>query len=143
MIEFTQQRIKQLRATLRSKKASHTDQLHHNLNIGIKKLFVAVTIACMETILLSISTQAGGLAFDAAGNLFERGTDSIFKFTPDGKKSTFASGLSTGRSTRLSTDGVYNLAFDAAGDLFVSDERTATQSLNSRRMERRAPSHLG
>ena len=114
MIEFTQQRIKQLRATLRSKKASHTDQLHHNLNIGIKKLFVAVTIACLETILLSISTQAGGLAFDAAGNLFERGTDSIFKFTPDGKKSTFASGLST--------YGVYNLACNAAGDLFVSDE---------------------
>ena len=107
---------------MRSKEAPHTDQLHHNLNTGMKKLFVAVTIACLETILLSISTLAGGLAFDAAGNLFERGKDSIFKFTPDGKKSTFASGLSTGRSTRLSTDGVYNLAFDAAGDLFVSDE---------------------
>jgi uncharacterized protein YecT (DUF1311 family) len=88
----------------------------------MKKLVVAVTIACLETILLSISTQGGRLAFDPAGNLFERGKDSIFKFTPDGKKSTFASGLSTGRSTRLGTDGVYNLAFDAAGDLFVSDE---------------------
>src|SRR5205814_33016 len=55
-----------------------------------------------------------GLDFEAAGNLFERGKDSIFKFTPDGKKSTFASGLGT--------YGVYNLAFDAAGNLFVSDE---------------------
>ena len=80
----------------------------------LNRLFIAVTVASLETILLSISTQAGGLAFDAAGNLFERGKDSIFKFTPDGKKSTFASGLGT--------YGVYNLAFDAAGNLFVSDE---------------------
>jgi len=83
----------------------------------MKKLFVAVIVASLETILLSISTQAGGLAFDAAGNLFERGTDSIFKFTPDGNKSTFASGLN-------SNSGVYNLAFDAAGNLFVSDEES-------------------
>ena len=85
-----------------------------NLNTEMKKLFVAVIVASLETILLSISTQAGGLAFDAAGNLFERGKDSIFKFTPDGKKSTFASGLN-------SNSGVYNLAFDAAGNLFVSE----------------------
>ena len=64
-----------------------------NLNPEMKKLFVAVIVASLETILLSISTQAGGLAFDAVGNLFERGKDSIFKFTPDGNKSTFASGL--------------------------------------------------
>src|SRR6266403_678629 len=83
----------------------------------MKKLFVAVIVASLETILLSISTQAGGLAFDAAGNLFERGKDSIFKFTPDGNKSTFASGLN-------SNSGVYNLAFDAAGNLFVSDEES-------------------
>ena len=36
-----------------------------------------------------------GLAFDAAGNLFEtdRGSGSILKFTPDGSRSTFATGL--------------------------------------------------
>src|SRR5436309_12531635 len=83
----------------------------------LNRLFIAVTVASLETILLSISTQAGGLAFDAAGNLFERGKDSIFKFTPDGNKSTFASGLN-------SNSGVYNLAFDAAGNLFVSDEES-------------------
>src|SRR5947207_12624796 len=70
----------------------------------LNRLLIIVTIASLETILLSISTQAGALAFDAAGNLFERGTDSIFKFTPDGNKSTFASGLN-------SNSGVYNLAF--------------------------------
>ena len=41
---------------------------------------------------------------------------SILKFTPDGKKSTFASGLSS--------YGVYNLAFNAVGNLFVSDEES-------------------
>lgn len=83
----------------------------------MKKLFVAVTIACLGPILASISAQAGKLAFDAAGNLFVADPDShsIFKFTPDGNKSTFASGL-------VSASGVYNLAFDAAGNLFVSDE---------------------
>src|SRR5213592_2468932 len=80
----------------------------------LDKLLVALIAAGLATMLLSASAHSGGLAFDAAGNLFERGKDSIFKFTPDGKKSTFVSGLRT--------YGVYNLAFDAAGDLFVSDE---------------------
>ena len=66
------------------------------------------------------------------------GKDSIFKFTRDGKKSTFASGL----SNRLSTAGVYNLAFDAAGDLFVSDEDSHS-ILKFTPDGRRAPSHLG
>src|SRR5882724_10804524 len=54
-----------------------------------------------------------GLAFDRSGNLFvadvERG--SIFKLTPNGTKSTFASGLSV----------LSGLAFDGAGNLFVSE----------------------
>jgi hypothetical protein len=81
----------------------------------MKRLFIVVTIVGLATTLVPVSVHAGRLAFDTAGNLFERGEDSIFKFTPDGKKSTFISGLSTGL-------GVYNLAFDAAGNLFVSDE---------------------
>ena len=82
----------------------------------MKKLFVVVTIAVLGIILVSVCAHAGGLAFDRAGNLFmvDPDTHSIFKFTPDGNKSTFASGLST--------DGLYDLAFDAAGNLFVSDE---------------------
>src|SRR6266487_1602214 len=82
----------------------------------LDKLFIALTVAGLATTLAPVSAHSGGLAFDAAGNLFERGKDSIFKFTPDGKKSTFASGLN-------SNSGVYNLAFDAAGDLFVADQK--------------------
>src|SRR5207248_1095944 len=82
-----------------------------NLNIEMKELFVAVTVASLATMLLSASAHAGGLAFDAAGNLFERGKDSIFKFTPDGKKSTFATGFNPS-----------GMAFDDKGNLFVADQ---------------------
>src|SRR5437762_329072 len=82
----------------------------------LNRLFIVVTVTGLATMLAAVSAHAGGLAFDAAGNRLERGKDSILKFTPDGKKSTFASGLGT--------YGVYNLAFDAAGNLFVSDEES-------------------
>ena len=52
-----------------------------------------------------------GLAFDRAGNLFYSDLTSIIKATPDGTKTTFASGL--GRPL--------GIAFDAAGNLFVAD----------------------
>jgi hypothetical protein len=77
----------------------------------MKKLFLALIVASLGTILVSISARAGNLAFDAAGNLFESRSDSIFKFTPDGKRSTFASELRHSE----------NLAFDDKGNLFVSD----------------------
>src|SRR5947199_41870 len=82
----------------------------------LNRLFIAVTVASLETILLSISTQAGGLAFDAAGNLFVADTDSasILKFTSDGKRSTFASGLNDANE----------MAFDDKGNLFVRDGNT-------------------
>lgn len=54
-----------------------------------------------------------GLAFDSAGNLFAAGGGSagyIFKFSPEGRSSTFASGLFYPLS----------LAFNSSGDLFVS-----------------------
>jgi hypothetical protein len=84
----------------------------------LNRLFIALTVTGVGIMLVSVSAHACRIAFDHSGNLFEREKDAIFKFTPEGKKSTFASGLSAG----LSTDGVYNLTFDAAGDLFVSDE---------------------
>jgi DNA-binding beta-propeller fold protein YncE len=77
----------------------------------MRKLFVAVTIAGLGTISVSISAHAGrNLAFDDKGNLFvtDRDSESIFKFTPDGIKSTFASGDSAG-----------DVAFDSSGNLFV------------------------
>ncbi len=68
----------------------------------------------------SINLLNGGLAFDSAGNLFV--TDyvdglggsidgTIYKFTPDGMRTTFALGLSFPKA----------LAFDRAGNLFVMD----------------------
>jgi hypothetical protein len=56
-----------------------------------------------------------GLALDRSGNLFvtEHVSGSILKFTPDGKKSTFASGVSP-----------YKMAVDGAGNLFAADGNT-------------------
>ena len=54
------------------------------------------------------------LAIDTAGNLFvgDRGSSMIFKFTPDGTQSTFASQVL----------GLLGMAFDRSGNLFVSDD---------------------
>ena len=81
----------------------------------MKRLFVAVTIACLGTILVSVSAHAArNLAVDDKGNLFVADTDSILKFTPDGKRSTFASGLNDAN----------DMAFDDKGNLFVRDGNT-------------------
>src|SRR6266513_2355616 len=83
----------------------------------MKKLFVAVTIASLGTILISVSAHAArNLAVDDKGNLFVADTDSasILKFTSDGKRSTFASGLNDAN----------DMAFDDKGNLFVRDGNT-------------------
>src|SRR5437899_2025674 len=92
----------------------------------MKRLFVAVTIACLGTILVSVSAHAArNLAVDGAGNLFVTQdvssnlfvtrdvSPSIFKFTPEGKKSTLASGVSPDK-----------MAVDGAGNLFAADGNT-------------------
>src|SRR5438093_2320403 len=82
----------------------------------MNRCVVALTVSGLATILVSATAHARNDAFDGKGNLFvadaDRGT--IFKFTADGKKSMFASGL-------MPDDG-YDLAFDRTGNLFVSDE---------------------
>ena len=68
-------------------------------------------------------TGPAGLAFDRFGNLFVStesrmlliGNDTILKFTPEGVKSTFATGLTYPRG----------LAFDRSGNLFVADVKGA------------------
>src|SRR5215470_1607803 len=77
----------------------------------MNKRFVALTVAALGTIVVSISAQADALAFDAAGNLFLSDGHSVFKYTPDGTKSTFATGLNP-----------LGLSFDGKGNLFVADD---------------------
>jgi hypothetical protein len=77
---------------------------------SVNKAFTTLIIAGLGTILFSISTRAGSLAFDAAGNLFQSHYTEIVKFTPDGKRSTFASGLAP-----------EYLTCDRSGNLFLSD----------------------
>src|SRR5262245_60923165 len=80
----------------------------------LDKLFIALTVAGLATTLGCISVHAAGdLAIDGSGNLFalSSSSHSIFKFTPGGKKSTFAS--------RVSPD---KMILDGAGNLFVVEE---------------------
>ena len=110
----------------------------------------AVSVLCASLIIAAdiINGHAAGLAFDAAGNLFKTDGHLIFKFTPDGTKSTFATGFKN--SLRLSFDShlfvsdtgshsIYKfaadgkkstfatgidavgMAFDGSGNLFVSN----------------------
>src|SRR5947207_4169490 len=70
------------------------------------------TVAGLATALLPISVLA------APGDLYEadNSSDTIFKFAPDGTKTTFASGLS----------GPVGLAFDGSGILFEADYNSGT-----------------
>jgi uncharacterized protein YecT (DUF1311 family)/sugar lactone lactonase YvrE len=80
----------------------------------LNRLFIAVTLAGLATALACVNARAAGnLAIDGTGNLFAASSSShsIFKFTPDGTKSTFA--------TRVSPD---KMVLDGAGNLFVTEE---------------------
>ena len=76
----------------------------------MKRLFIALIVIGLATMLAPVSAQAARLAFDAAGNLFVPHGDSVLQFTPDGTRSTFAAGLYP-----------LGLCFDGKGNLFVSD----------------------
>jgi DNA-binding beta-propeller fold protein YncE len=82
------------------------------------RLLVVVTVGCLAMVLVPLTTaELGmeaprGMAFDRSGNLFVSRDDSIFKFTPDGIRSTFASGLKS----------PFGLAFDKDGNLFAADK---------------------
>jgi hypothetical protein len=76
----------------------------------MKRLSIGLTTILLATMLAPVSIEAARLAFDAAGNLFVPHADSVLKFTADGTKSTFATGLYP-----------LGLCFDDKGNLFVSD----------------------
>jgi hypothetical protein len=61
--------------------------------------------------IVAADLQGYSLAFDRLGNLFVSGVDSIFKLTPDGKKSIFVTGI----------EASGGLAFDPAGNLLICD----------------------
>jgi sugar lactone lactonase YvrE len=73
--------------------------------------FAALRVAGLGMVLGFTAAQAGRLAFDAAGNLFVADGHSIFKYLPDGTKTTFTAGLRY----------PLGLCFDGQGNLFVSD----------------------
>src|SRR6266700_3478997 len=79
------------------------------------KLFVARTVAALAIISVSFNAHARSYALDDKDNLFvvDAFSGTIFKYTPDGKKSTFASGLKP--------DDGYDVACDHAGNVFVFD----------------------
>jgi uncharacterized protein YecT (DUF1311 family) len=78
----------------------------------MSRLIIALTFASLAATLARVTAHAAGdLAIDGTGNLFMASSShSIFKFTPDGKKSTFAS--------RVRPD---KMVFDGAGNLFVAE----------------------
>src|SRR5262245_5852877 len=91
-------------------------------------LAFALQVASLGMVLGFTAAHAGGLAFDAGGNLFVSDGHSIFKYTPDGTKSTFAAGL------RYSL----GLCFDDKGNLFVSDG-AVTAATNQRAILKFSP----
>jgi DNA-binding beta-propeller fold protein YncE len=83
----------------------------------ILSALLALTPASFATV---GSNAPKGMAFDLAGNLFvvNQAVGKILKFAPDGKRSTFASGL-----TRP-----FGIAFDKNGNLFVADKQPEKKS---------------
>src|SRR4051812_3156370 len=72
-------------------------------------VLVGVSAAVVAFLSLLSATSSRG----APGDLYvgDVGSNSIFKFTPDGTKTTFASGL----------NGPAGLAFDSKGNLYATD----------------------
>ena len=83
-------------------------------SVSALRLLIAQTLVCLIAILVPIEGRAGNLAFDRSGNLFfgGRNTGMIFKYAPDGTKTTFATGT---KETPINGD----LALDWKGNVFA------------------------
>jgi sugar lactone lactonase YvrE len=75
----------------------------------------------------ALFAEPNGLAFDASGNLYvaDAGNHRIRKITPAGVVTSFAgtgiSGASDGTLTTATFNSPWDLTFDLAGNLYVSD----------------------
>src|SRR6266700_2339625 len=89
----------------------------------LNRLFMALTAIGLATMLVPLSAHdAHNLAFDDKGNLFVRDGNTIFKFTPEGVKSTFASGIVPETYDPYHVAEVFTgLALDRSGNLFVAE----------------------
>jgi sugar lactone lactonase YvrE len=79
------------------------------------RFLIVLTVVCLAATLLSVSVSASlVLAFDRSGNLFFEGrnTGTIFKYAPDGTRTTFAS---ASKDTAINGD----LAVDSKGNVFA------------------------
>jgi len=86
--------------------------------VGTVTIFKFTSGGVQSTFATPPSIQSFGLTFDSAGNLytpvnFASGAPQIWKFTPDGTSSVFA-------TASRSDIGLTDLAFDRFGNLFVS-----------------------
>ena len=97
------------------------------------------TLGALSTVVSNWTASAtvtilgyGGLAVDAAGNLFltDARNHRILKFTPAGAMSVFAGSGSTGTADGAGTAASFNnptdLAMDGKGNIFVSDTGNST-----------------
>jgi sugar lactone lactonase YvrE/uncharacterized protein YecT (DUF1311 family) len=92
------------------------------------RFLIVPTVACVAAVIVPISaagsdvTDLHGLAFDGNGNLFvaDSGNGTILKFTPEGDRNTFASGLRD----------PLGLAFDGKGNLWVTTSSSMPDSLS-------------
>src|SRR5437773_12151917 len=85
----------------------------------LNRLFIVVTATGLVTMLAAVSAHAArNLAVDDKGNLFVADTDSasILKFTSDGQRSTFASGINDAN----------DMAFDGTGNPIARGGNTSS-----------------
>ena len=92
MLELTPSELRGYRSGLRSNRAVSWINFTTSLNAEMKKLFVAVTIVCMGTILVSISAQTPSASPDAstdeegiADEVTDRTEQCDCPSSPDGK----------------------------------------------------------
>jgi hypothetical protein len=88
----------------------------------VNNALTTLIVIAVETTLVPLSACAGNLAFDAAGNLFVGTGHSVFKYTADGIKSTFATGLKY----------PLGLCFDGKGNPFVLDGAAKQPEVSAR-----------